>query len=109
MAMFDNCSLVEEKIFIFKCMGAKENNHDHMVILNGTTNGFEVVLKIKNEIIKLQTQRKKIRYFKSPSTAINYLAGIGVERLCVEGLDNWTPDSYVNANSKRRARKDAEQ
>jgi len=103
--MFDNCSLVEEKIFIFKCMGARENNHDYMVFLNGTMNGFEVVLKIKNEHIKLQTQRKKIRYFKSPSTAINYLVGIGVHRLCVEGLDSWSPDTYVNQNSKRRARK----
>ena len=46
-------------------MGAKENNYDYMVILNGTMNGFEVILRIKSETIKLQTQRKKIQSLNS--------------------------------------------
>lgn len=73
------------------------------VILYHTDDGIEVILRDKDVIYKLITSRKQIRLFKSPATAINYLANFGVKRVIHEGLENWKPDCYVEKNQTRNS------
>lgn len=70
--------------------------------LQGTEQGFEVFLRNGKKIFKLYTQRKAPRIFRSPNTAINFLAELGAESIMIEGLNNWKPDTYVNQNSRSK-------
>jgi hypothetical protein len=59
------------------------------IVLIGTPSGFEVSMVHGQQLFKLYTQRKAPRVFKSPDTAMTYLAELGVDRVVVNGLINW--------------------
>lgn len=72
------------------------------IVLAGTPSGFEMFIKQGKQVLKLYTQRKSPRVFRSPNTAINFLAELGAERIVIviDGLGNWKPDTYINQSSR---------
>jgi len=73
-----------------KAMLLNSNKPD--IVLYGSEEGFEVFVIQDKRTFKLHTQRKKSRLFRSPTTAIAFLAELGVERVVIEGLDKWIPE-----------------
>ena len=88
--MFDDDEPIEQRLFkaLWVTIKAKPE-----VILSATPEGFEVFLKQGKKRFKLYTQRKSARVFRSPGTAINFLAEMGAERIVMEGLGHWKPDT----------------
>jgi hypothetical protein len=65
----------------------------------GTPAGFTIIFgPKKGERFILHTQRKSIRYFKSPSTLFSFLAEVGVENILVSKINLCSEDSYVRKN-----------
>lgn len=76
--------------------------------LRGSPDGLAVFLKHGDRTWQLHTQRGAPRVFRSPATAVNFFAGLGVDRLVLESLSNWDAESYVNQSSRRRRKSDDE-
>lgn len=100
--MCDEFEPIEQRLFKALLLNVKAKP---AVVLKGTPSGFEVLVEQGKTLFKLYTQRKSPRVFRSPNTAINFLAELGAERVVIDGLGNWKPDTYVNQSSrpKRKA------
>ncbi len=96
--MFDEFEPIEQRLVKWMFM----NETKPEIVLKGMEKGFEVFVRRGKKLFKLYTQRKKPRVFKSPNTAINFLAKMGAERIVIDGLGKWRPDSYVNKSSRTK-------
>ncbi|WP_150142559.1 hypothetical protein [Candidatus Enterovibrio escicola] len=94
--MFEKYEPIEQRLV--KAMLKNEIKPD--IILLGTSRGFEVFIRHGKKLFRLYTQRKLPRVFRSPNTAINFLAELGAERIVIDCLNNWKPDSYINQSSR---------
>lgn len=94
--MFEEYEPIEQRLV--KAMLKNEKKPE--IILMGTSLGFEVFIRHGKKLFQLYTQRKSPRVFRSPNTAINFLAELGAGRIVIDGLDNWKPDNYVNQSSR---------
>ena len=72
--------------------------------VKGSIKGLEIFIKCGANKYQLYTQRGKPRLFRSPATAVNFLAELGADRLVVEDLSQWDPASYVNQSSRRKTK-----
>jgi hypothetical protein len=100
--MFDNFEPIEQRLFKVLLMNVRTKPE---IVLKGTSDGFEVFVTQGKDVFKLFTQRKSARVFKSPSTAINFLVEMGADRIVIDGLGSWKPDTYVNQNSRPKKKK----
>lgn len=96
--MFSNYEPIEQRLIKAMLMNPVKPDF----FLKGTVQGFEVFLKQGDKLFKLYTQRKTPRIFKSPNTAINFLAELGAERIIIEGLGNWKPDTEASQRRKTK-------
>lgn len=55
----------------------------------GVESGFEIHVERAGKTYKLETQRRSVRTFKSPTTALKWLAEIGVDNVRFIGLKRW--------------------
>jgi hypothetical protein len=94
--MYKEYEPIEQRLVKAMLMNATQPE----IVLAGTPSGFEVFVKQGKQVFKLYTQRKSPRVFRSPNTAINFLAELGAERIVIDGLGNWKPDTYVNQSSR---------
>jgi len=62
---------------------------DNSFFLLGSENGFLVFIKNAEKHYILETQRKKIRFFKSIKTALEFLTDIGIDNVKVENFGRW--------------------
>lgn len=72
--------------------------------IKGSKDGLQVFIKCGANEYQLYTQRGKPRLFRSPATAVNFIAELGADRLVLEDLSKWNPASYVNQNSRRKTK-----
>lgn len=87
--MNNSAEAVEQRLF--KAL-VQNMNYNNVVILKCSEAGFQVILvQGENEYI-LHTQRKTVRVFKFPNTAISFVADLGVKEIKIEGLENWHSD-----------------
>ena len=94
--MFNDFEPIEQRLVKAMLMNVSKPE----IILKGTSSGFEVFVRQGKQLFKLYTQRKSPRVFRAPNTAINFLAELGAERIVIDGLGNWKPDTYVNQSSR---------